>query len=140
MMSAKRCATRWAKSSGRARRTAIEPPARKERRAPATAEDPAVDPRLSASRIDFPFVVERLSGQQLTSWARYGMTLLLLAIAGWQLRRFGDRDRLLAAGFATKSNFNRAFQLATGQNPSQWRALKAGQALQEGRGGATLSP
>lgn len=43
-------------------------------------------------------------------------------------------EAMLAAGFATKSNFNRAFQLATGQNPSQWRALQGGQ------GGATLSP
>lgn len=49
-------------------------------------------------------------------------------------------EAMLAAGFATKSNFNRAFQLATGQNPSQWRALQAGRTLQEGRGGATLSP
>lgn len=43
-------------------------------------------------------------------------------------------EAMLSAGFATKSNFNRAFQLATGQNPSQWRVLQAGQ------GGATLAP
>lgn len=42
-------------------------------------------------------------------------------------------EAMLEAGFATKSNFNRAFQLATGQNPSAWRALQAGE------GGATLT-
>lgn len=31
-------------------------------------------------------------------------------------------EAMLAAGFNTKSNFNRAFLLATGQSPSDWRA------------------
>lgn len=31
-------------------------------------------------------------------------------------------EAMLAAGFNTKSNFNRAFLLATGQTPSDWRA------------------
>lgn len=43
-------------------------------------------------------------------------------------------EAMLGAGFATKSNFNRAFQLATGQNPSAWRVLR------EAGGGATLAP
>lgn len=33
----------------------------------------------------------------------------------------------LAAGFATKSNFNREFSRITGQTPSQWRAENTGQ-------------
>lgn len=52
------------------------------------------------------------------------------ALAGGQ----SVTEAMLSAGFATKSNFNRAFQLATGQNPSQWRVLQAGQS------GATLTP
>lgn len=47
-------------------------------------------------------------------------------------------EDMLAAGFATKSNSNRAFQRATGQTPSPWRALQGAQTLQVGRGGATL--
>ncbi len=42
-----------------------------------------------------------------------------------EMLRETDRSILdvsLAAGFATKSNFNREFLRVTGQNPSQWRA------------------
>jgi hypothetical protein len=65
--------------------------------------DSAVDPLLSASRIDFPAVVERLYGRRLPSVARYGLTLLVLAVAGWHLRllsRRGDENWLLSAALA----------------------------------------
>jgi hypothetical protein len=65
--------------------------------------DSAVDPLLSVSRIDFPAVVERLYGWRLPGLARYALTLLVLAVAGWHLRLLSgssSRDMLLSTGFA----------------------------------------
>lgn len=58
----------------------------------------------------------------------YRVRAACAALAGGQ----SVTEAMLGAGFATKSNFNRAFQLETGQSPSQWRAL------QGVNGGATL--
>lgn len=66
----------------------------------ATDADPAVDPLSSASRIDLPFVLERWSGRPWPAVARYGMTLAILGITGWQLRIYGQQQRLLATGIA----------------------------------------
>ena len=66
----------------------------------ATDNDPAVDPQQSASRVDFPFVVERLLGRQLPPAVRYGMSLVVLLAGGWQLRQSRNRAPLLEAGFA----------------------------------------
>ncbi|HMC11354.1 MAG TPA: glycosyltransferase family 87 protein, partial [Pirellulaceae bacterium] len=73
----------------------------------ATESDSAVDPLQSASRVDLPFVVERLWGQHLPGFVRFGLSLILLAVAGWSLRcRASDKApsdgnrELLSAAFA----------------------------------------
>lgn len=44
-------------------------------------------------------------------------------------------EAMLASGFNTKSNFNRAFRIATGTSPSDWRAAPP---LRDARPGATF--
>ena len=54
-------------------------------------DDPAVDPLKSASRVDFPFVVERIWGRHFPGYVRFGLTLAMLGVAGWQIRRLAGR-------------------------------------------------
>jgi len=58
-----------------------------------TDNDPAVDPLLSASRIDLPMVVERLAGRHFPSVARMAISLAVLGMAGWHLRTLSRTSR-----------------------------------------------
>jgi hypothetical protein len=66
--------------------------------------DPAVDALQSASRVDLVAVIERLAGQQLPGFVRFGVTFMVLGVAGWSLRQSnhtGEEDMLLSCALAS---------------------------------------
>lgn len=91
-----------------------------------------LDPDLTVARLARRVVlpqrhvseaVNRSKGQSFSQW-----------VNGWRVQEAqrlmkedpqrGLSDVLLAAGFQTKSNFNRAFKEAVGLTPSEWRGTK----------------
>jgi hypothetical protein len=74
----------------------------------ATEVNEAVDPLLSASRVDFVMVVERLIGRHLPTALRYAMTFAMLIVAGLAMRRLkksgegdGRRTQLYSLAIAS---------------------------------------
>jgi hypothetical protein len=59
----------------------------------ATESNEAVDPLLSASRVDLLMVIERLVGQHFPGVVRYGLTFAVLASGGIAIRRLQDSER-----------------------------------------------
>jgi len=73
-----------------------------------TDSDPAVDPLKSASRIDFLMIIERLTGRHWPGYLRLLVSLTVLGIGGWHLRRLhsatdqnGLNKRAISAALAS---------------------------------------
>jgi hypothetical protein len=73
-----------------------------------TDSDPAVDPLKSASRIDFLMIIERLTGRHWPGYLRLLVSLTVLGIGGWHLRRLqsatdqnGPYTRAISAALAS---------------------------------------